>query len=458
VTVSTSIELELAGVVGRDWVLPGTTEPYTHDATVTRGLSGGRAEAVVLPGSAAEVAGLVAWCYSHEVPLVPRGGGTGLAGGAVPSDGSVVMSLERLNGIRSLVPELWELECDAGVTTARIQELARSNGLFFPPDPGGAEQSQIGGNIATNAGGPHAFKYGVTGKWVTGLEVVVPPGEVVRVGGRARKDVRGYDLKSVFTGSEGTLGIITAARLRLIPAPEARFLVAACYTTAEAGCEAITRVLASGLQPAVLECADSGALAGTRETFPSGLAPRAKFLVVAEADGTRTEAASLRDELLDCLAEGALETRALDPTLMQSFLRWRDGLSYAVTARRGHKLSEDVAVPVDQLSALLAFATETARNRRVETASWGHAGDGNLHVSFLVDPDDPGERERAVRACEEVVEFVVAIGGSFAAEHGVGSTKVAYLHKYGDPAVLQLNRRIKQAFDPKGLLNPGKGV
>src|SRR5207253_1961597 len=184
---------------------------------------------------------VLAWCYEHEVPLVPRGGGTGLAGGAVPVDGGVVLALERVDRVRAFDPRLWRMHVDAGVRTATVRRLARENGLLFPPDPGGAEQSQIGGNIATNAGGPHAFKYGVTGRWVTGLEAVVPPGDVIAVGGPIRKDVAGYDLKSLLIGSEGTLGIVTAAWLRLVPAADAASPVAGFYAGTGEGCAALER-------------------------------------------------------------------------------------------------------------------------------------------------------------------------------------------------------------------------
>ncbi len=207
---------ELSRLIGAEHVLEVPRgSPYNRDSTRRRGLKG-RAEAVVLPGSAAEVAKVVGWCYEHDVPLTARGGGTGLTGGAVPLEGGVVCSLERLRAVRELEPALWRMYPEAGVSTRHVQRLARENGLFFGPDPGAAEQSQIGGNVATNAGGPHALKYGVTGAWVTGVEVVLAPGELVQIGGWGRKDVAGYDLKSLLIGSEGTLGVITAVRLRLL--------------------------------------------------------------------------------------------------------------------------------------------------------------------------------------------------------------------------------------------------
>src|SRR6476661_5127661 len=252
---------ELASLVGPEHALEAPPEsPYNRDSTRRRGLEG-RADAVVLPGSAAQVAEVVRWCYSHDVPITARGGGTGLTGGAVPTDGGVVLSLERLRRVRELEPALWRMYPEAGVSTQHVQRLARENGLFFGPDPGASEQSQIGGNVATNAGGPHALKYGVTGAWVTGLEAVLAPGELVEVGGWAGKDVAGYDLKSLLIGSEGTLGVITAVRLRLLPAPEAQLALVAFMRSRAEGCAAMLEVRAAGIEPSALDFLDGATLA-----------------------------------------------------------------------------------------------------------------------------------------------------------------------------------------------------
>ncbi|MGH2944627.1 MAG: FAD-binding oxidoreductase, partial [Solirubrobacteraceae bacterium] len=238
-------------------------------AVVGDGAVAGVPATLVRPGSAAEVAAVVAWCYARDVAIVPVGGRSGLAGGAAVLDGdAIAVSLERLRAVRSFDPGLWRMEAEAGVATATIARLARESGLYFPPDPGAAEQSQLGGTIATNAGGPHAFKYGVTGDWVTGIEAVLAPGELARVGGPVRKDVAGYDLRALLTGSEGTLGIVTAAWLRLVPAPEAQLPVAAAYPDAATGCAAVLRVLASGIVPAALEFFDEGAVAAAGAAFP----------------------------------------------------------------------------------------------------------------------------------------------------------------------------------------------
>ncbi|HET7043244.1 MAG TPA: FAD-binding oxidoreductase, partial [Gaiellaceae bacterium] len=257
-TVAPQLEPRLRELVGERHVLPPTAA-YLADETETRGLRG-RADLVVLPGSPEEVAAVVAACYATGTPIVPRGGGTGFAGGAVPLDGGVVLSLERLDRIRRFDPLQWRMEVEAGVRTSEVRRVARESGLFFPPDPGAAESSQIGGNVATNAGGPHAFKYGVTGAWVLGLEAVVPPGELIRLGGPIRKDVAGYDLKSLLIGSEGTLGIVTAAWLRLMPAPGAALPVVGLYADEDAGVEALEAVLGNGLPVAALEYLDGRTL------------------------------------------------------------------------------------------------------------------------------------------------------------------------------------------------------
>src|SRR2546423_3558156 len=304
-----AVERDLRAAVSADIVSPSAA--YLTDQTEARGLRG-RADAVGVPRSSEEVAEVVAWCYAHGVPIVPRGGGTGYAGGAVPLDGGVVLSLERLDRVRSFDPLLWRIEVEAGLRTAEVRRIAREGGLLFAPDPGAAEQSQIGGNIATNAGGPHAYKYGVAGKWVTGLEVVVAPGELVRFGGPLRKDVAGYDLKQLLIGSEGALGVITPAWLRLMPAPEATWPVIGFFDGVRGGAAAIERVVGSGLPAAALEYIDSETMRYAGATFP-GEVPEGAFAVLAEADGSHDEAARGRADLHEVLAEEAAGLYAPEP-------------------------------------------------------------------------------------------------------------------------------------------------
>ena len=447
---------ELAVLLGADRVLAGDARAYGRDDSEAAGVAG-RPDAVVLPASTDEVARAVAWCYGAGVPIVPRGGGTGFAGGAVPVEGGVVLSLERMTAVRAFDALLWRIQVEAGVRTGTVRRLAREHGLFFPPDPGAAEQSQIGGNIATNAGGPHAFKYGVTGAWVTGLEAVVPPGEVIEVGGPIRKDVAGYDLIGLLVGSEGTLGVVTAAWLRLLPAPETALPVAGFYPSAEAGCAAIEAVLGSGLQPAALEYLDAGALAAAGPAFPRPVPAGGRFALVVEADGGREEAERLQRELAEVLATGALAVEEFETAAAaESLWRWRDGVSIAVRSQRGGKVSEDIVVPVDRLGEAIAETVAIGARHGLDACSWGHAGDGNLHSTFLVDRTDERELERAEQAAQELFELAVRLGGSVTGEHGLGWTKRGQLARQWPPAALELHDRVKRAFDPKGLMNPGK--
>ncbi len=417
----------------------------------------GSADAVVLPSSAEEVAAVLRWCYENDTPLTARGGGTGLAGGAIPVSGGVVIGFDRLNRVRQFDPLLWRMHVEAGVTTGDVQRLARESGLRFPPDPGAAELSQIGGNIACNAGGPHAFKYGVTGHWVTGIEAVIPPGEIVTIGGSLRKDVASYDLKNLLIGSEGTLGLITAAWLRLVPAPELELPVVGLYRDADAGVSAIERVLASGVVPAAIEYLDATTLDYSGGAYPFGIPEGAAFMVITEADGSRDEAARVAGELREALADDSVAVHApTDPDEVAGLWRWRGGVAFAILAQRGGAYSEDVAVPLDRLRDVARETLEIARRHDVPGLSFGHAGDGNIHSTFLFSPDEPDEERRADAACHELFELALKLGGTVSGEHGIGWLKRGQLEHQLGPQAYDLHLRLKQAFDPKNLLNPGK--
>jgi glycolate oxidase subunit GlcD len=456
---------ELARLIGSEHVLdaPPPGSPYNRDCSDRRDVRG-RADAVALPGSAREAAAVVAWCYEHDVAIVPRGGGTGLMGGAVATEGGVVLSLERLRGVRELEPGLWRMLPEAGVSTRDVQRLARENGLMFAPDPGAAEQSQIGGNVATNAGGPHALKYGVTGAWVAGLEAVLAPGELVALGGWAGKDVAGYDLTSLLVGSEGTLGVITAVRLRLLPAPEAAVAVVAFLSTRAAGCAAIEAVRAAGMRPSVLDFLDgetlrivAGAYPGARERSWEGggeVPLQAAFALLVEVDGSRAEAEAQRQTLRELLEGEAVAVH--EPQDAAALWRWRDGVNPAVTGVRGAKVSQDVVFPLELLGEGLERFAQIAAAHGLRSCAWGHGGEGNVHATVLVDPEDDGELARAQAVGEELFALVAELGGSIAGEHGVGSLKAGRLGSQWDARAVELHEQVKRAFDPKGLLNPGK--
>lgn len=446
-----SIERQLRAQFGST-VLKGAPAEYLTDFTRVPG----RADAVVLPETAEQVASVVAWCYERDVPIVPRGGGTGAAAGAIPN-GGVVLALDRLDRIRSFDPELWRIHVEAGVPTGRLKQVVRESGLMFAPDPGAPEQSQVGGNIATNAGGPHAFKYGVVADWVTGLEAVIPPGELVSIGGAIRKDVAGYDLKRLLVGSEGTLGIVTAAWLKLLPAPEAVLPVAIFHRGTAEGCAALLRAVGSGIVAAALDVLDAETLDCGHGSFPGGVPEGAGFVLLAEADGSRDEAERIQAELVEAAGQGAVGVYApRDRGGVDAFWRWRSGLAFAVLARRGGVVAEDIVVPLDRVEEAMEETVQIGRRHDLVGLSFGHAGDGNLHSAFLVSPDEPDELRRVELAVDELFELTVRLGGSVSGEHGLGLLKRGRLAQQWSPRALDLHEEIKRVFDPRNLLNPGK--
>jgi FAD/FMN-containing dehydrogenase len=438
---------DLARIVGDEFALEGNTQNrrFAHDMSDRSGLRG-RADAVVFPANTEQVAAVVAWSYSRGVPVIPRGGGTGYTGGSTPIHGGVIIALERLCAVHAFDPLLWRMHVGCAVTTARVQRLARENGLYFPVDPGAAEESQIGGNVATNAGGPHCFKYGTMRAWITGLTAVLPPGDIASFGGPVRKDVSGYDLIGLMSGSEGTLGVITDVWLRLIPRPVTSRPVCAVVPDAAACQQAIHLVLASGVVPAAIEYLDAATMKEVGAGFPGGHLPGSGFLVIAEVDSCSNDA----DALIEALGSDSLTP---DP---RDLWRWRDGVSHAMTARLGRKISEDVVVPLDRFAEAVDRTLELGFQHQVEACSWGHAGDGNLHSTFLFSPDRPDEARRAHAAAEAMLEVAVEMGGTISGEHGVGILKAGHLRNQWNAAAVQAHEAIKATLDPKNLMNPGK--
>ena len=448
-----NLRRDLSRIVGTAHVLDDRDlDPYTHDATIQRGL---RAipDAVVRPVDAKELTRVLAWCYEHEVPIVARGGGSGLAGGAIATEGGVICSTERLTGVLELEPQLWRMSVQAGLSTANVQRLARENGLLFAPDPGAGEQSLIGGNVATNAGGPHAFKYGPTGAWVSGLQVALAPGELVNVGGHCRKDVGGYDLRSLLVGSEGTLGIITAVSLTLTPAPALAVPLAVFLEHEQAAQQALGQIIGGGLQPAVLDFLDGPALAVARASFPGSLPEGVGFLLLVEFDGSPEQVDAQLSELQELLAGDVLAIQRPDSP---SLWRWRSGLNGLIAGRRGGKISEDICVPPEHLGRASIEVSAIGARHGLEACCFGHAGDGIIHATFMVNLASERELSAALDGAKEVFELALRLGGSVTGEHGIGVVKRGYLAAQLGVAGLGAHRQIKRALDPKGLLNPGK--
>lgn len=471
-----AVTRDLARIVGEDHVRVPVPAELLQDATETRGVRG-HALAAVLPADARQTAAVVRWAAAQGVPVVPRGGGTGYSGGATPTAGSVVLATDRLTGPPRLVPEAWRASFGAGTTTAEVHRRCLEAGLFFGPNPGSAESCRIGGNVATNAGGPRSFRHGSTRAWVSGCEVVLPDGQLVRLGGDARKSVETLDLLGLVCGSEGTLGVITEVTLRLQPAPEVALPVLAVYADRDAGLRAIAAAMACGVVPTALEFLDGGALRAAAATFPGGAAPTAStggagrrvgapaglpdgaaFAVLAEALGSAEVAALEVAVLADALGDDALVV--VEPATREdvdALWAWRDGVSLAVVAARGGKLSEDVVVPVERLGEALAAVDRLGAEHGVPVTSWGHAGDGILHATVLVDRTDERALAVARDAAHAMLGIAADLGGALSGEHGIGAVKLAGAATL-DPAVLAAQRAVKDALDPAGIMNPGRKI
>lgn len=421
---------------------------------------GSAADAVVFPGSAREVAAIAALCNDARVPLVPRGAGTGYTGGSVPSRGGIVLSLERLNRILEIDSANLLAVVEPNVITGDLQDAVERVGLFYPPDPASLRQSSIGGNVAECAGGPRAFKYGTTKNYVLGLEAVLPTGEIVETGGKVVKNVVGYDLTHLLVGSEGTLAIITRIILRLVPRPPVQSTLRATFETVEAAVAAVANVIAAGVVPASLELIDGDSLdavasnLGTRSLAPEGTAA----LLLLEVDGgpaaVEEEAAQVERA---CRAARATEIlRARDAAERHELWRVRRELSFSVRTLAPLKINHDVVVPKGRIPELFALVGGLRREYRLRIPLFGHAGDGNIHVNIMLDPADPDELARARAAERLLFEGVVALEGAISGEHGIGFSKAPFVALELSPAEIALMKRVKAAFDPNGILNPGK--
>ncbi len=448
--------LELERSIGPSRVItdPNLCAPYSRDESEALGVT---PLAVVRVDAADQVSTALRACHRHGIPVVPRAAGTGRSGGAVPVVPSVVLDTTGLSRLHDIDRRNLIATVDPGVITADFQRAVEAEGLFFPPDPQSAPWCCLGGNVAENAGGPRALKYGCTREYTLGLDAVLVDGTPLAVGRRTVKGVTGYDTTAILVGSEGTLAVFTRLTLRLRSLPRVVRGLHAAFADVEAAGRAVTEVIAAGAVPRCLEILDGICCSVLREGAVGSVRDDAGALLVIECDGDHPGAVDAEIDAIGgaCSALGAIEVlRADTPEEREALWSVRRAMSRALRRRARYKLSEDVVVPRTELCALLSSVREISERSGVVMPTYGHAGDGNLHVNLLW--DDPEQRPAVDAAIAELMRSTLALGGTLSGEHGIGVLKIPYLAWEQSEALIALQRRVKYAFDPRGLLNPGK--
>ncbi|WP_240675920.1 FAD-binding oxidoreductase [Ammoniphilus sp. CFH 90114] len=415
-------------------------------------------DAVVQSKHVEEIAELVKYANREWIPIIPRGQSTSLSGGPLPVKGGVVVDLSVMNDVLQIDEEDLVAVVSTGVLTSEIHKAALEKGLMYPPDPSSSHVSTIGGNLAENSGGPRGLKYGVTKDYVIGLEVITPQGEIIRTGGRTVKNVTGYDLTKLIVGSEGTLGIITKAILRLIPKPQASETVMAIFDSLEDAGAAISKILSSGILPAKMELMDQASMIAVENYEPSGLPRDAEALILIELDG---HPLAVQDEAVQiskvCREIGAREIR-IPQTAAEKEEVWkaRKLVSPAIVRIKPTKISEDATVPRSKIPEMCRRLKQIKEKYNIHLVVFGHAGDGNLHPNIIADKSDKEEMKRVEQAVAEIFEAAVELGGTLSGEHGIGTMKAPFMEMELGPVGLDMMKRIKEAWDPNNIMNPGK--
>lgn len=427
---------------------------YSFDATKIKHLP----DCVLFPRSTEEVAAVVNVCARHGIPITPRGAGTGYTGAAVPIQGGVVMNFVKMNRILKIDDAAMYAEVEPGIVNAELGKELAKHGLFYPPDPASLKSSTIGGNVMTGAGGPSAVKYGVTRDYVMGLTAVFMDGSIVETGIKCAKGAVGYDLTRLLVGSEGTLGIITKIRLKLVPLPKTVVTAMAVFDDRRAAVAAVTEVLRARLVPRTLEYIDRTAIRCVEEYLKMGLPTDAGGMLLVETDGD-AEPAMREMEGIKAICEkpGARSFAiARDGAEAQGFWKVRRSISVSLNRLRPTKINEDVTVPRNRIGELMDRLDELSRRTGLPIVNFGHAGDGNIHVNVMTDAFNPAEYAVALKAVDEVLQITLELDGTLSGEHGVGLVKMPYIEKELGKSSVEMSKRLKKTFDPGGLLNPGK--
>jgi D-lactate dehydrogenase (quinone) len=433
---------------------PADCWPYGYDNSRKHSAP----QAVVFADSTGNIARLVRWCHDHDVPLVVRGRGTGTTGGSVPVAGGLVLALERMNRVLAVDPANRVMRVEAGATNQAAQDSAAGHGFFWPPDPTSGAFCTVGGNIAVNAAGPRAVKYGATRENVLGLTAVTGRGEIIHTGVYTTKSVVGYDLTRLLIGSEGTLAIVTEATLKLTPLPEARRTLQVVYRDIRAATEAVVAIMAQPVIPCALEFMDNASIEMIRNYSEAKLPHGAGAMLMVELDGQEAgmEAAVAAVSRAATNAGLISLVAATDKRDVDALWATRKALSPALRNIAPNKLNEDVVVPVSRIPELIDGLGALSREYGIPIVNFGHAGNGNIHVNLLYDTQDPQQERNALPCLSRVFDLVLALGGTLSGEHGIGLAKRDYMARAIDAPTLALMRAIKRELDPKGILNPGK--
>jgi glycolate oxidase len=446
---------KLEKLLGKEWV---TSSPedllcYSFDATGEEYMP----QAVVFPQTHKEVAAILRLAWEEGTPVIPRGAGSGFTGGTLPVRGGVVVSTERMNRILEVDEKNLTALVEPGTVTEDLQKEVEKLGLFYPPDPASLSFCTLGGNVAENAGGPRAVKYGVTRDYVLGLEAVLPDGETINTGRKVVKDVVGYDLTRLLVGSEGTLAFFTKILLRLLPLPPAKETLLASFPSREQAGEAVSAVIRSRIVPTAMEFMDRGALDAVQRYAGVDVAPEAAAVLLIEVDGQTGEVSQLLDRVAQmCQKHGGEIQVARDDARARELWRARRAISPSLVHIAPTKINEDIVVPRSELPKALARLEKLEGKYALPIVCFGHAGDGNIHVNIMTDRKDPERWEKAQSAVMDVFRMAVELGGTLSGEHGVGITKAPHLHLEIAPPVMELFKGIKKVFDPRNILNPGK--
>ncbi|HUI30677.1 MAG TPA: FAD-linked oxidase C-terminal domain-containing protein [Candidatus Acidoferrales bacterium] len=455
--ITNSIRKRLKEIFGKENVLDSAEDriAYSYDGTP---LLSSLPEAVVVPSSVEQISKLMLLANEEKFSVVPRGSGTGLSGGSIPTENSVVLLMTRWNKVIELDKNNLTAWVEPGVITGKFQSLAESEGLFYPPDPGSSQICTLGGNVAENAGGLRGLKYGVTKNYVLGLEVVLPTGEVMHIGGKNTKDVAGYNLKDILIGSEGTLGIFTKILFKLIPMPQSNRTVLAFYDSMTKAAETVSEITAKRIMPAMLEFLDNPTIRAVEDFAHLGLDVNTGALLLIEVDGAISAVEEDTGMIRTiCKNSGASDIKIAKDEAESTKLKAARKTAFAALARiRPTTILEDVTVPRSELPAMVDFISETAEKYDVQIGTFGHAGDGNLHPTGLTDERDRDEIQRTEQTFDEIFRKAVDLGGTITGEHGVGLAKKKFFEELYDTSFIRWMKQTKEMFDPNCVLNPGK--